>query len=120
MHHHYNPSTYEQPITTLDIAAFRRRQQQDLKRYKPHPDDDDDISLASSRGEEETPTRSQWTNSDGDTLKDFGVASSSSEDDDNIPLGELLRRRRADASQLVELPPPLEIDAEGEGTKKTV
>lgn len=37
-----------------------------------------------------------WTNAEGDRLRDFGVdEDAEEEDDEDVPLGELLRRRRA-------------------------
>lgn len=36
-----------------------------------------------------------WTNSEGDRLRDFGVDEEAEDDDEDVPLGELLRRRRA-------------------------
>lgn len=36
-----------------------------------------------------------WTNSEGDRLRDYGVDEDAEDSDDDVPLGELLRRRRA-------------------------
>lgn len=36
-----------------------------------------------------------WTNSEGDRLRDFGVDEDVEDDDEDVPLGELLRRRKA-------------------------
>lgn len=36
-----------------------------------------------------------WTNSEGDRLRDFGVDEDIEDDDEDVPLGELLRRRKA-------------------------
>lgn len=36
-----------------------------------------------------------WTNSEGDRLRDYGVDEDAEDDDEDVPLGELLRRRRA-------------------------
>lgn len=35
-----------------------------------------------------------WTNSEGDRLRDYGVDEEAEDDDEDVPLGELLRRRR--------------------------
>lgn len=42
-----------------------------------------------------------WTNSEGDRLRDFGVDEDAEDDDEDVPLGELLRRRRAYAQHAV-------------------
>lgn len=36
-----------------------------------------------------------WTNAEGDRLRDYGVDEDAEDDDEDVPLGELLRRRRA-------------------------
>lgn len=40
-----------------------------------------------------------WTNAEGDRLRDYGVDEDAEDDDEDVPLGELLRRRRAYASK---------------------
>lgn len=40
-----------------------------------------------------------WTNSEGDRLRDYGVDEDADDDDEDVPLGELLRRRRAYTQQ---------------------
>lgn len=40
-----------------------------------------------------------WTNAEGDRLRDYGVDEDAEDDDEDVPLGELLRRRRAYASR---------------------
>lgn len=35
-----------------------------------------------------------WTNSEGDRLRDYGVDEEAEDDDEDVPLGELLRRRK--------------------------
>ncbi|PVH76397.1 palmitoyltransferase pfa4 [Cadophora sp. DSE1049] len=91
-----------------EMAAFRKRQQQDHKRWKRKEDGDEESEDEESGSESEseddeeeearTEAQKRWTNRDGDTLHDYGVdedAEVLSEDD--IPLGELLRRRKARA-----------------------
>lgn len=105
------------------IEAFKKRQQEDLKRwtrpdevhrrrpfYKRYERvakgetginglSDPDISASGSESGEEA-----WRNSEGERLRDFGVdeevefydnlhAADNDDDEDDIPLGELLRRR---------------------------
>lgn len=36
-----------------------------------------------------------WTNSEGDRLRDYGVDEDAEDEDEDVPLGELLRRRKA-------------------------
>lgn len=95
-----------------DISAFRKRQREDMRRYRsgqPHvyrrrpfhdrypseeeEDEDEDVpeinSGGSSGGEE------GWRNSEGDRLRDFGVDEDVEfYDEDNVPLAELLQRRK--------------------------
>lgn len=118
IHNDYSPSQQEA------IDAFRRRQEVDIKRYENMPsrpldsikatvvrktpdgeyvdvydteDDDEDEANYESEEEEGIDGEKGWTSKSGDRLRDFGVDESESEDEDNIPLGELLRRRRAKA-----------------------
>lgn len=88
--------------------AFRRRQEEDFERrlkittqHKVEREGDnyeDDADEYESEYEEGLDGEEGWTNADGERLRDFGV----DEDaevvaDDDIPLGELLRRRKARA-----------------------
>jgi len=90
-------------------AAFRARQAHDLRRWRQHQgsgivgelgDDDDDAVWEKGRGGGEP----GWTNVDGDRLRDYGVDEDAEDDaasvdrdqrDEDVPLGELLRRRKA-------------------------
>ncbi|KAI9874694.1 MAG: Palmitoyltransferase [Pleopsidium flavum] len=109
-----------------EIEAFQSRQKEDMKRfqsgqsqaYRRQPfhnrysseekvDEDKDIpefnSAGSSGGEE------GWRNSEGDRLRDFGVDEDVEfYDEDNVPLAELLRRRKEAKiknSKVMGLPP---------------
>ncbi|KAF4121741.1 palmitoyltransferase [Geosmithia morbida] len=107
---------YAAELKELDIGpeerkeAFRQRQEQDLERRKKlvaeleevdsnfefvngsDSDDDDHSDNDDNRGFDGAPG---WTNSDGERLRDYGV-DEEAEDlaDDNIPLAELIRRRK--------------------------
>jgi len=96
-------------------AAFLARQAEDLKRWQnqraglmaelEEVDDYDDDGLRPGgyyqRGVDGEPG---WTNADGDRLRDYGVDEDAEDDhmqqippfeqDEDVPLGELLRRRR--------------------------
>lgn len=78
--------------------AFRRRQQKDYERYggggaNANDEDDDEYE---SEYEEGIDGEEGWTNSEGERLRDFGVDEDTEiVTDDDIPLGELLRRRKA-------------------------
>ena len=115
-----NRSSLEQPFVYAEDSStiqstldeFRRRQQEDLKRYdqgyttsirrRPlrkqdsnggHRDDSVPSQSAESDGwgsDEET-----WRDSEGDRLDDFGVDEDAEfYDEDDMPLAELLRRRQ--------------------------
>jgi palmitoyltransferase len=81
--------------------AFKRRQREDYaRRNKKNSDDEGDYDEIDyeSEYEEGMDGEEGWTNSDGDRLRDYGVdeeAEVLAEDD--IPLGELLRRRQTRA-----------------------
>lgn len=82
--------------------AFRRRQQNDYKRWAKDKLLDGEEEGESSEEyesdyEEGIDGEPGWTNSDGDRLRDYGVDEEAEvvADDDDIPLGELLRRRKA-------------------------
>jgi len=87
--------------------AFRRRQQVDYKRWvkREFLDGENGEGEGEESGEDEYQSEYEegidgepgWTNSDGDRLRDYGVDEEAEvvADDDDIPLGELLRRRKA-------------------------
>ncbi|KAI9737684.1 MAG: Palmitoyltransferase [Claussenomyces sp. TS43310] len=102
-----------------EIEAFKKRQQADYRRWEPiggqeirqreidrsydmnrETDgtcDESEESESESEYEEGIDGKPGWTSSDGSRLRDFGVdeeADLTEDDEDNIPLGELLRRRR--------------------------
>jgi len=103
-------------------AAFRARQARDLRRWRQHQgsgivgelgDDDDEAAWEGRPGniyrrghELGVDGEPGWTNSDGDRLRDYGVDEDADGDDtaapvdvdqqdEDVPLGELLRRRKA-------------------------
>lgn len=80
-----------------EMEAFKKRQQKDYQRWgQGELADDENGEEYSSESEQGDDGKKGWTNSEGDRLRDFGVdedADVLAEDD--IPLGELLRRRKA-------------------------
>jgi palmitoyltransferase len=105
---------------TTDLDAFRRRQEEDLRRWdkdnatvlrrrQPFHKRFDEQSIATNdasspnmytRGEDggEDEGEESWRDGEGQRLKDFGLdeeAEFYDEDDENVPLAELLRRKRA-------------------------
>ncbi|CZR55202.1 related to PFA4 Palmitoyltransferase [Phialocephala subalpina] len=100
------PSTETEPrkygTKEEEKEAFRRRQEVDYKRWVKDKFLDGDEGEGSgeeyeSECEEGIDGEPGWTNSDGDRLRDYGVDEEAEvvADDDDIPLGELLRRRKA-------------------------
>lgn len=105
---------YDEDLSTNQnkVDAFRRRQREDLKRYNEAPatsirrrpfhdrfsnEDDRDKSFDSQSTEVNDFGSGQegWRDSEGDRLNDFGVDEDAEVyDEDDIPLAELLRRRR--------------------------
>jgi palmitoyltransferase len=98
-----------------EVAAFKRRQREDYRRrgigidqemresrvdkknYDWLEDDEDDQEEAWSQSEE-SPTSSEWVNSEGHRMRDYGVDEEAEilieADDEDLPLGELIRRRK--------------------------
>lgn len=119
----FNPSqafVYQQPTSSAheEVQAFKQRQKDDLDRRQRtsevirrktfhdrhtnrlHPEqsltdrDEGNISAHSDSGEE------GWRSPEGDRLADYGVDEEAEfYDQDDIPLSELLRRRRAKGSE---------------------
>ena len=81
------------------VDTFRRRQQQDLKRY--------DQGAQSTNSDASGNDGVGWRDSEGDRLEDFGVdATAEFYDDDNISLAELLRRRHESTAVIEPRPLP--------------
>ncbi|KAF7547441.1 hypothetical protein G7Z17_g7716 [Cylindrodendrum hubeiense] len=101
---------YAEELRTVDMspedvkAAFQKRQAEDERRkrtllaeleemddYDMYNDEDQDFE----QGYDGKPG---WTNSDGDRLRDYGVDDESyaviEDDDEDVPLAELMRRRK--------------------------
>ena len=107
------PFVYDENVSTdqSSVNAFRRRQQEDLKRYyqrvttliprRPlhelHSNAtyrDDSVSSQSAKSDNSGCDGEGWRDSEGDRLGDFGVDEDAEfYDEDDIPLAELLRRR---------------------------
>ncbi|KAF7910730.1 uncharacterized protein EAF01_002239 [Botrytis porri] len=95
--------------------AFRQRQEADLKRWKKNDkggtinngggyyegdDEEEENEDESEEYEEGLDGEEGWTNSEGDRLRDYGVDEEAEiVDEDDIPLGELIRRRKARSSE---------------------
>ena len=91
----------------LDVRAFRTRQQLDLARFRlpfkqtseDEVNDDLDDDKTQSGEDKYLGGDQPARNSDGDRLQDLGVDENlESYDEDDMPLAELLRRRRTVAS----------------------
>ncbi|KAF3764605.1 zf-DHHC-domain-containing protein [Cryphonectria parasitica EP155] len=82
-----------------EVAVFRARQEMDLRRRRG----ESGVIAELNEGEELEDLDYEyvesdepgWTNSEGDRLRDYGVDEDAEEDDEDVPLGELLRRRKA-------------------------
>ena len=96
-------------------AAFARRQKEDMERRRRAKmlesqsrggiiaELEEDEEEEEEREGYEFVSKSEWKNSEGERLRDFGVDEEAEEEtvgvDDDVPLAELLRRRRAVARQ---------------------
>ena len=84
--------------TEAGMAAFRKRQSEDLRKHyiKSGSVEEDDLDEYASDVEQGMDGEAGWTNSEGDRLKDYGVDEEAEGfADEDIPLAELLRRRNA-------------------------
>jgi palmitoyltransferase len=86
-----------------EIEAFKRRQQKDYERWGGKQEntandgvsDDEQPDDYESEYEEGVDGEEGWTNADGERLRDYGVDEEAEVlADEDIPLGELLRRRK--------------------------
>lgn len=78
------------------IEAFRRRQQADMLRRKQDGRNGSSDEFTSESEPEDLDVRRSWTNFEGEILGDYGVDEDEGMlEDDEVPLGELLRRRKA-------------------------
>jgi len=84
-----------------DVEAFKKRQQKDQERWARNNvdgSDDNEAEEYESEYEEGLDGEEGWTNSDGDRLRDYGVDEEAEViADEDVPLGELLRRRKGRA-----------------------
>ena len=89
-----------------EIEAFKKRQMKDYERWNGTSgarieELDEEEEEYESEYEEGMDGEEGWTNSDGDRLRDYGVDEEAEvlAAEDDIPLGELLRRRKARAAE---------------------
>lgn len=88
--------------------AFKARQEADMRRRKgpgesqepavelEYPDEHDDDDATDNTPDPSSGGKIDWANSDGERLWDYGVdEDAESGPDDDVPLAELVRRRRA-------------------------
>ena len=81
------------------VTAFQKRQRADLKRRGRESSGEGSSDAYASDGEEENMKGRYWTNSEGDRLEDYGVEEETEMlEEDEVPLGELLQRRKGRAS----------------------
>ncbi|KAL8950677.1 MAG: hypothetical protein Q9222_003299, partial [Ikaeria aurantiellina] len=107
----YKPFTYEAGYPEFDVQAFRERQQRDALRftntnyltYRRAASHQQNEGLGQEERQESPVAVARqsngasifdWRDSSGDRLQDFGVDEEVENDDDNVPLAELQRRRR--------------------------
>jgi len=91
-----------------EVEAFKNRQKKDYERWIANKgvdgnneSDYDELEEYESEYEEGMDGEEGWTNSDGDRLRDYGVDEEAEVlADDDIPLRELLRRRKSRASDI--------------------
>lgn len=106
-----NRPAFEQPFvydedsstTQMNVKAFRKRQNEDIKRYnegtttsrRPFNERysrNESFTFPSTGFDDPGSRKEGWRDSDGDRLDDFGV-DEDAEHEDDVPLARLLRRR---------------------------
>ena len=89
---------YSQSIITADqqMREFRQRQREDLRRFDhvPCSTHGGGGSIAQTAQDGIHDRSRRWRDSEGECLEDFGVDEEVEFNDDNVPLSELLRKRR--------------------------
>ncbi|UKZ75862.1 hypothetical protein TrVFT333_003557 [Trichoderma virens FT-333] len=83
------------------VEAFRRRQEEDLKRRNrlmAELEEIDEYGSDGDHGSDEGSYRNGWVNRDGERLRDYGVDEDAEQHDEDVPIAELLRRRKGAAS----------------------
>lgn len=95
----------------IEVGAFRKRQQEDMMRFQSIPSkayrrvpfhdryssekDNEDLEGSDGTANGSSGGEEGWRNSEGDRLRDFGVDEDAEfYDEDDIPLSELLQRRK--------------------------
>lgn len=109
------PFMYDEDLSTIqnNVEAFRKRQKEDLKRYnegattsrrpfhqryKSGDRQNDSFAFQSTGSDRLGSLKEGWRDSEGDRLDDFGVDEDAElNDEDDVPLAELLRRRHEPA-----------------------
>ncbi|KAM0245572.1 hypothetical protein ACHAQJ_010527 [Trichoderma viride] len=82
------------------VEAFRKRQDEDLKRRKNRlmaeleEEVDEYVSDRDNDYDHGGDNIKDWTNPDGEHLRDYGVDEDAEEQDEDVPIAELLRRRK--------------------------
>lgn len=112
------PDQSAQAVKSLDKEDFRKRQAEDLQRYRSGGGGtvvkrkpfymrlEESQRRGDTDGEEDAPIvdagEEAWRNSEGERLADFGVEEEVEfyDEDDDVPLGELMRLRRDGARHL--------------------
>ncbi|KAL7808539.1 zf-DHHC domain-containing protein [Trichoderma aethiopicum] len=96
----YGLSTEEQ------VEAFKRRQEEDFRRRKRNLmaelEEAEVCRLMGDRASDDEGSMFGWTHAGGDSLADYGVDENAEEEDEDVPLAELLRRRRGNGIYLDE------------------
>ncbi|KAJ4862417.1 DHHC palmitoyltransferase domain-containing protein [Trichoderma breve] len=84
------------------VEAFRRRQEEDFRRKNKIMAEleevDDYYGSDGERDSDEGSYRNGWVNADGERLRDYGVDEEAEQYDDEVPIAELLRRRKGATS----------------------
>ncbi|RFU77810.1 palmitoyltransferase pfa4 [Trichoderma arundinaceum] len=79
------------------MEAFKRRQDEDLRRRNvlmAELEEVDDYGSDRGNGSDDEDSLRDWVNTDGERLRDYGVDEDAEEQDEDVPIAELLRRRK--------------------------
>ena len=92
-----NAFTYDDAGNTTEqqIDAFRKRQQRDIRRFDLDSHEIQHRTLDAETSQDGAKLRGhEWRDADGERLDDFGVDEEVDFYEDNVPLSELIRRRK--------------------------
>lgn len=99
-----NRNNYNNNYSNDDDEEEEEEEDEDEDEEEDDEEEDEGTTIPPVRGrpyfEHGADGEPGWTNSEGDRLRDYGVDEDAEDEDEDVPLGELLRRRRREQGGL--------------------